>query len=212
MSDLWPSQVRVRRPGGRPDVVLRALRQRDRDEWEALRSANVGWLQPWEATSPLAERRLRVPQLVRHYDREGRAGRAQPFVIESEGAIVGQMHLTQIVWGSSRTAQAGYWVGREVAGRGIATTALAALVDHAFLGLGLHRVAAYIQAENLASLKVVNRLGFRDEGVLSRVLFVDGAWRDHRSFALTVEDLAGESLVRRWNSLDAARIGAERPR
>lgn len=205
MSDLWPSLLRVRRPGGRPDVVLRALRGRDRTEWEALRDANTDWLRPWEARSPRAEGRLRFAQLVRHYDREGRAGRAQPFVIESGGVLVGQMQLTQIVWGSSCSGQAGYWVARDAAGRGIATTALAALVDHAFLALGLHRVAAYVQPENLASLTVVGRLGFRDEGMRRRVLYVDGAWRDHRSFALTVEDLAGESLVRRWNALDARR-------
>lgn len=199
MSDLWPSLVRVRRADDEPDVILRALRGRDRVEWEALRAANAGWLQPWEATSPQVEQRLRFGQLVRHYDREGRAGRAQPFVIECGGLIVGQMHLTQIVWGSSRSGQAGYWVARDVAGRGIAPTALAALVDHAFLGLGLHRVAAYVQPENAASLAVLAKLAFRDEGVRQRVLYVDGAWRDHRSFALTVEDLAGESLVHRWN-------------
>lgn len=203
MTDLWPSLVRVRRPAGRPDVVLRALRGRDRAEWEGLRAANVDWLRPWEATSPQADGRLRFGQLVRHYDREGRAGRAQPFAIETDGAIVGQMHLTQIVWGSSRSGQAGYWVSRDAAGQGIGPTALAALVDHAFIALGLHRVAAYVQPENLASLKVLGKLGFRDEGMRQRVLYVDGAWRDHRSFALTVEDLAGESLVHRWNSQDA---------
>lgn len=211
MTDVWPSLVRVRRPAGRPDVVLRALRGRDRAEWEGLRAANVDWLRPWEAMAPQGEGRLRFGQLVRHYDREGRAGRAQPFVIECDGAIVGQMHLTQIVWGSARSAQAGYWVAREAAGRGIAPTALAALVDHAFLGLGLHRVAAYVQPENSASLRVLGKLGFRDEGVRRRVLYVDGAWRDHRSFALTVEDLEGESLVRRWNASDAARA-ADPPR
>lgn len=210
MSDLWPSQVRVRRPAGRPDIVLRALRGRDRAEWEALRLANLGWLRPWEATSPQGERRLRFGQLVRHYDREGRAGRAQPFIIESGGAIVGQMHLTQIVWGSFRSGQAGYWVARDHAGRGIAPTALAALVDHAFLVLGLHRVAAYVQPENLASLKVLNKLGFCDEGMRRRVLYVDGAWRDHRSFALTAEDLDGESLVHRWNLADASRTSPPR--
>jgi len=208
VSDLWPSLVRVRRHGGRPDVILRALRGRDRAEWESLRAANVGWLQPWEASSPLAEQRLRYGQLVRHYDREGRAGRAQPFVIETEGAIVGQMHLTQIVWGSARTGQAGYWVSREAAGQGIATTALAALIDHAFLVLGMHRVAAYVQPENLPSLKVLNKLGFRDEGLGRNVLYVDGAWRDHRSFALTTEDVAGESVVRRWNAAQAHRAEA----
>lgn len=199
MSELWPSELRVRRPGDRPAVVLRALRTRDRAEWERLRADNAAWIRPWESTSPEPGRVLRFAQLVRHHDREARAGRAQPFVIEWQGRLVGQMHLTQIVWGSARTAHAGYWVAREVAGQGIAPTALAAVADHAFLGLGLHRIAALAQPDNAASLRVLAKVGFRDEGVARQALFVDGAWRDHRQFALTVEDAEGESLVRRWN-------------
>lgn len=99
MSGLWPSELRVRRPGDRPAVVLRALRVRDRVEWERLRADNAEWIRPWESMSPEPGRVLRFAQLVRHYDREARAGRAQPFVIESQGRLVGQMHLTQIVWG-----------------------------------------------------------------------------------------------------------------
>lgn len=203
MSGWWPSVLRVRRPGDRPDVVLRALRGRDRVEWEALRAANADWMRPWESTTPEPGETLRYGALVRHYDREAKAGRAQPFAIEAQGRLVGQMHLTQIVWGAFRTAQAGYWVAGDSAGQGIAPTALAALVDHAFVALRLHRVCALIQPENAASLRVVEKLGFRDEGLARRALHVDGGWRDHRQFALTVEDLAGESLVARWNASSA---------
>ena len=58
--------------------------------------------------------------------------------------------------------------------------------------------------------QVLNKLGFCDEGMRRRVLYVDGAWRDHRSFALTAEDLDGESLVHRWNLADASRTSPPR--
>jgi ribosomal-protein-alanine N-acetyltransferase len=77
--------------------------------------------------------------------------------------------------------------------------ALAAACDHAFVGLGLHRVEVNIRPENTASLRVVEKLGFRDEGLRQRYLHIDGAWCDHRSFALTTEDLGGSSVVERWN-------------
>ena len=196
---LWPVTVTARRAGGAP-LILRALRHRDRSEWEALRAKNIEWLRPWEATSPEpVATRLAFRQLVRHSDREAAAGRLQPFVIETEGRLVGQMHLFGIAWGSMRSASAGYWVAKSVAGQGIMPLALAAACDHALLGLGLNRVEVNIRPENAASLRVVQKLGFRDEGLRLRYLHIDGQWRDHRSFALTSEDLGGSSLVERWN-------------
>lgn len=67
----------------------------------------------------------------------------------------------------------------------------------AVYGLGLHRVEVNIEPENVASLRVVAKLGLRDEG-LRLHLHIDGDWRDHRSFAVTAEDLDGTSMVKRW--------------
>ena len=196
---LWPVTITARRVGGAA-LTLRALRNKDRGAWEALRTQNLEWLRPWEATSPEGvPTRLAFRQLVRQFDREATEGRLQPFVIETEGHLVGQVHLFGIAWGSLRCASVGYWVSESVAGQGIMPLALAAACDHAFVGLGLHRVEVNIRPENVASLRVVEKLGFRDEGLRLRYLHIDGDWRDHRSFALTSEDLAGSSLVERWN-------------
>ena len=198
-SGLWPVTVTARRIGGAP-VILRALRGKDRREWEALRAENIEWLRPWEATSPeRSATRLAFRQLVRQFDREAADGRLQPFVIETGGRLVGQMHLFGIAWGSFRSASAGYWVAKSVAGPGIMPLALAAACDHVFIALGLHRVEVNIRPENTASLRVVEKLGFRDEGMRLRYLHIAGEWRDHRSFALTTEDLGRSSLVERWN-------------
>jgi ribosomal-protein-alanine N-acetyltransferase len=189
----------ARRVGGAP-VILRPLRGRDRHQWEALRADNIEWLRPWEATSPepLAAS-MAFRQLVRHFDREAAEGRLQPFAIEIEGRLVGQMHLFGIAWGSLRSASAGYWVAESCAGQGIVPFALAAACDHAFLVLGLHRVEVNIRPENTASLRVVEKLGFHEEGLRRRYLHIDGEWRDHRSFALTTEDLGRKSMVEVWN-------------
>jgi ribosomal-protein-alanine N-acetyltransferase len=189
----------ARRVGGAP-VILRPLHGRDRQQWEALRAENIEWLRPWEATSPEPMATgLAFRQMVRHFDHEAIEGRLQPFVIESEGRLVGQMHLFGIAWGSLRSASAGYWVAESVAGQGIGPFSLAAACDHAFLVLGLHRVEVNIRPENAASLRVVEKLGFREEGLRRHYLHIDGQWRDHRSFALTSEDLGRKSLVEVWN-------------
>ena len=94
---------------------------------------------------------------------------------------------------------AGYWVARDVAGRGVIPTALALAVDHCFFTVGLHRIEVNIRPENTASLRVVQKLGFRQEGVRERFLHIDGDWRDHLSFALTVDEVP-DGLLRRWRA------------
>jgi [ribosomal protein S5]-alanine N-acetyltransferase len=72
------------------------------------------------------------------------------------------------------------------------------LCDYAFGTLGLHRVEVNVRPENAASLKVVEHLRFRDEGVRERYLHINGAWRDHRTFALTADELGGQRVLDRW--------------
>jgi [ribosomal protein S5]-alanine N-acetyltransferase len=190
----WP----VRLQDG--DVGLRPLRQRDAGRWRELRAANRDWLVQWEATPPEpGTPGLSFRQLVRTLSSEARAGRALPFAVTLDGEMVGQLSVTGIGWGSLRSGHIGYWVGREVAGRGITPTAVALATDHCLWTMGLHRVEVNIRPENAASLRVVEKLGFRDEGLRERYLHIDGAWRDHLSFALTTEDLASESLLDRWH-------------
>ena len=86
-------------------------------------------------------------------------------------------------------------------------TALAMAIDHCFFVVGLHRVEASIRPENHASRRVVEKLGFHEEGLRRRYLHIDGAWRDHLCYALTIEDVHG-GLLPRWRGiLTASRSG-----
>ncbi|MDF2093643.1 GNAT family protein [Knoellia sp. 3-2P3] len=207
----WPVVLRASTPAGQV-IELGPLHRRDRREWQAVRQQNRPWLEEWEATSPDGRAPgLGFPALVRHYNREARAGRMVPFVIRSEERIIGQMHLFGLSWGSLLSCAAGYWVSQSVAGRGIAPTALAASVDFALDDLGLHRVEVNIRPDNAASLAVVRKLGFRDEGLRERYLHINGAWRDHRTFALTREDLGGTTLLERFHTNHNSHIGDTPP-
>lgn len=183
------------------DIGLRPLRHRDAAAWRRLRYINRDWLQPWEATTPdPAMPPLRFHQLVRSMSREARAGRAMPFTITVAGEVVGQLSVVGITWGSLRSGHIGYWVSQDVAGQGIAPTAVALATDHCLLHAGLHRIEVNIRPENTASLRVVAKLGFRDEGLRRRYLHIDGAWRDHRTFALCVEDLPRGGLLAAYHA------------
>lgn len=111
-----------------------------------------------------------------------------PFAIEIDGEFCGQLTVGNIARGPLCSAWIGYWVGREWAGKGIATAALALGVDHCFAAAGLHRLEATVRPENEASQAVLRRVGFRDEGLLRRYLHVDGEWRDHKLVAILIDD------------------------
>lgn len=193
----WPARLEPSAATA-PDVVLRALIRRDEAAWFDVRVANAEHLRPWDPTPPTPPGpRPTFAQYVRSLTTEAAAGRALPFAIEHAGAVVGQMHLFGIARASELSGSAGYWVSQAVGGRGIATWALAMLIDHAFEPAGLHRVEVNVRPENTVSQAVVSRLGLREEGFRKRFLHIDGQWRDHRSFAITAEELSGQSMQSR---------------
>lgn len=195
----WPVTLREDTPTGA--VVLRPLRRRDGDAWMALRARNAAWLEPWEATAPDVRTSRSVPPTFGEYVRvlatQARSGTSLPFGVELDGALVGQLTVSSITRGSLCSASIGYWVGQEVAGRGVTPTAVAMATDYCFQALGLHRIEINIRPENGPSLRVVEKLGLRDEGLRERYLHIQGAWRDHRTFAVTADEVP-EGLLARW--------------
>ncbi|PYI37844.1 RimJ/RimL family protein N-acetyltransferase [Arthrobacter psychrolactophilus] len=195
---MWPVSLEC------GDVVLRPIKYRDKAEWTQVRARNAAWLQPWEASNPIGQGQLPTfGGMVRSLNLQAREAAALPFIIterfpgQKKPAIVGQLTVSSIMWGSAMTATLGYWVDQDRAGRGIVPTAVALATDHCFKTLGLHRMEINIRPENAASLRVVEKLGFRDEGLRPRFLHINGEWADHRSFALTSEEVP-EGILARW--------------
>jgi ribosomal-protein-alanine N-acetyltransferase len=120
-----------------------------------------------------------------------------PFVIEENGIIVGQLNVANILFGSVSSCVIGYWVVPEVAGRQITPTAVALVSDYLFNTVGIHRIEIDIRPENVSSLRVVEKLGFRYEGLKERFIHINGAWRDHYVFALTREEVES-GVLNRW--------------
>jgi [ribosomal protein S5]-alanine N-acetyltransferase len=169
------------------DVTLRPLRQSDARRWREVRRRNLDWLRPWEATLPPEAHTDGdvVPtfgMMVRRLRREAKEGRTLPFALTYRGDLVGQVTVGGIAWGSLRAGYIGYWIDSEVAGHGIMPTAVAMALDHCFDSMRLHRIEINIRPENAASLRVVEKLGLRQEGERAAYLHIDGEWRDHLTF------------------------------
>lgn len=182
-------------------VGLRPLSIHDAEAWREVRGRNREWLTPWEATVPPGDTSAPASfrAMVRDLRRQARAGRALPFAVTIDDDFAGQLTVSNIVGGSARWAQIGYWVDQRQAGQWFIPTAVALAVDHCLFEVGLHRIEIAIRPENTASLRVVEKLGFHEYGYAPRYLHIDGAWRDHRLFALTVEDCPG-GLLRRFKT------------
>ncbi|HEY0637392.1 MAG TPA: GNAT family protein [Pseudonocardiaceae bacterium] len=190
----WPARLgplRVR--GGL--VELRPVRLRDGAAWSRLRRRDVHHLRPWEPTAPGTwdDRHsvLNWPAQSAALRSAARRGHALPFAILLNGVFCGQVTVGNLVRSALCSAWVGYWVSSEATGGGVATAATALCVDHCFGPVGLHRVEATVRPENVASRRVLDKLGFREEGLHLRYLNVDDSWRDHLVYALTIEEVPG---------------------
>ncbi|WP_344819907.1 GNAT family protein [Microbacterium soli] len=178
-------------------VGLRLIRSRDARILQRELLSNRGWLQPWEATIPGAAVGFDMRVSIRRLLQQHRDGAGYPFVMEYDGQVAGQLNVWGVARGSLCSATIGYWVSERFAGRGITPTAVAMATDASFDRLGLHRMEICIRPENRASLRVVEKLGFRYEGLRRRYIHIDGDWRDHHAFALVREDVP-EGVLSRW--------------
>jgi [ribosomal protein S5]-alanine N-acetyltransferase len=134
-----------------------------------------------------------LPDLLR---RQGEGLRTFLVVDRETGGLVGKCNVANIVYGRFRNATLGYDSYVPFTGTGRMSEGMRLVVDRCFApessgGLGLHRLEINVQPENERSVAMAKRLGFRHEGYSPRMLFLQGAWRDHERFALTAEEWPG---------------------
>ena len=190
-------------------VTLRPIRLRDSRLLEDQLLENRSWLRKWEATNPYAPMSFDTRASIRNLLAHSRDGNGLPFIVEHDGELAGQLNVSSITWGSLSSATIGYWVGERFAGKSITPMAVALATDYCFYQLGLHRMEICIRPENAASLRVVEKLGFRYEGLRRRYIHINGDWRDHFCFGLVAEELPHGALQRWKDGLvpaDAARV------
>ncbi|MGO2110998.1 MAG: GNAT family N-acetyltransferase [Pseudoclavibacter sp.] len=180
-------------------ITLRPIRVRDARDVETLLLSNRGWLQPWEATNPQGSGRWDVKGSIRSLLNQAAQHQTLPFVIELDGRLVGQLTVSSMSYGAVSSATIGYWIAKDAAGRGATTIATALATDYCLLQLGLHRIEICIRPENGKSLRIVEKLGFRYEGLRRRYIHIDGDWRDHVCFAVVREEVP-YGVLRRWRA------------
>src|SRR4051794_10749837 len=147
----------VRRPhGDAAAVIIRPLEAADAPELAELRTHNHAFLAPFEP--------YRADDFATEAGQTAwiESGGGVRFAIVHDGAIAGTISLSDIVRGPLQRASVGYWVAEEHNGRGLASRALAELVDYSFGELELHRLEAGTMLDNEASQRVLRRNGFTE--------------------------------------------------
>ncbi len=195
----WPAKLGpLRVPAG--VLAVRPVRLRDAGEWSRVRLRDREHLEMWEPTGvgPWPDRNAFWSWPSQWMALRGLARRGQclPFTITVDGRFAGQITVGNVIRASLRSAWIGYWVSSDIVRGGVATGAVALVTDHVFDFGGLHRLEATVRPENTPSLRVLNKVGYRQEGLFERYLDVAGGWRDHFCHAVTKEE-TGDGLVSR---------------
>ncbi|MBD3217760.1 MAG: GNAT family N-acetyltransferase [candidate division Zixibacteria bacterium] len=118
-----------------------------------------------------------------------RAKKAFIFGIEhkQEKKIIGMISLEQVNF-QHLLAEAGYWLGKQFWGQGIAKEALQLLLNFGFKQLKLNRIYARVMHPNTASCRLLERTGFRKEGVMRKAVWRDGLWLDLIWYAILKDE------------------------
>ena len=155
-------------------MELRPLQAADARPILQLRLANREYLAWTEPDRDDPDARYTVEGIEDWITRHARA-----FVILDGTAIAGTISLFNVTGRPSLSGMIGYWVDERRAGRGLATAAVAAILEVAWRDLGLHRVEAGTRVDNPASQRVLEKNGFTQVGLLRAHLLIGGEWVDH---------------------------------
>jgi len=163
-------------------MVLRLPEHSDYRAWAALRESSAAFLTPWEPVwSPDHLTRRAFTGRVTWAARVQAQGSGLPLFLirQADGALMGAITLDHIRRGPAQAGTIGYWIGQPYARQGYMREAIRALVHHAFAELDLSRIEAACLPENAASRGVLEKSGFKYEGVAQSYLQINGRWRNH---------------------------------
>ncbi|MDT8855915.1 GNAT family protein [Paracoccaceae bacterium Fryx2] len=179
-------------------MTLRLPQHGDFHPWSGLRAQSEAFLKPWEPLW-LEDHLSRKAFTNRVYwaNRAQAQGTALPLLLirRGDGALLGAITLDHIRRGPAQAGTLGYWMGAAHARHGYMREAILAVVHHAFTVLDLSRIEAACLPENAASRGVLEKCGFKYEGVAQSYLQIAGRWRNHVLYANLRSDRRGRTDV-----------------
>ena len=168
-------------------IYLRLYKTSDASELASLQTRNREFFQRVSPLLPEAfyteeYQKIRLQQALKKTDE----GQLYPFGIflKANDKLIGDISLTQITRGDLQSCYTGFTLDKEYNGKGYTTEALQLVVDFAFRELKLHRIEAGAMPDNIASIRVLEKVGFKKEGIAKENLRINGKWTDHQILAI----------------------------
>jgi ribosomal-protein-alanine N-acetyltransferase len=186
-------------------LMLRPLVAGDFEAWSEVRVRNDEWLTKWEplrhpkAPDPAVNRDAFASRCAAR-DRERQSGVGYAFGIFVDNAFAGEINLNNVLRGAMQSVTIGYWIDEARAGKSYMSEAVLVATRFALEDLQLHRVEICIIPRNHNSRRVMEKLGYREEGIAERFLEINGTWEDHVRYGFTIEEwrVRREELVAQW--------------
>ena len=172
-------------------VYLRHPQMSDFPDWAALRELSRSFLEPWEPLWPADDlTRSAFRRRLKRYAEDQRTDQAYSFLVfRTDGDVLaGGVTLSNVRRGVAQAASVGYWMGRPHARLGVMSRALRALIPFSYNHLRLHRLEAACITTNAASIRLLEKSGFRREGYARQYLCINGMWQDHLLYARLRDD------------------------
>jgi [ribosomal protein S5]-alanine N-acetyltransferase len=173
-------------------AVTRVVSMDDAEALTSELSANREFLAPWSPIRPDEYFTVEVQRAVvaKELDAYAREAMLPLVILDGGGRLAGRIHLNEITRGAFQSASVGYWVSQAHNGRGLASAAVAEVIEIAFKNLGLHRLQAETLLYNVRSQRVLTRNGFKPFAVAPSYIQIAGEWQDHIMFQLLNEKSA----------------------
>jgi len=160
------------------------------EAWADLRSKSQVFLEPFEPVWPKGDltRTAFKRRIKRYQDSDNRNNGASFLFLTHSGELVGGATISRMLRGVAQSCAIGYWIGEPHIKQGYMSEALSGLLPYVFIQKKFRRLEAACLPHNSASIRVLEKTGFTQEGYAREYLKIAGRWQDHLLFAMLESD------------------------
>jgi len=188
------------------EVFIREPKMGDKEEFIAAMQRSQSLHHPWVKAPATPQ------EFDEYFQRYQKPNQKSFLVCDGFGSIVGVFNVSEIVRGLFQNVYLGFYAVADFSGKGYMSAGLKLVLEKVFRELKLHRIEANIQPENIQSIQLIKKNGFRYEGFSPRYLKIDNEWRGHEHWAMTHEDfIRDDADVLKKDHVDIVAYNSEWP-
>ena len=190
MIDIFTSSLHKTAPIETPRLMLVSPTMKHFEAWAELRAKSRTFLEPYEPVWPKDDlTRAAFKRRIKRYQNSDKNNNGASFLfLTHEGEMIGGATISRMLCGVAQSCAIGYWIGEPYIKQGYMSEALHGLLPFVFIQKKFRRLEAACLPHNSASIRVLEKTGFTQEGYAREYLKIAGKWQDHLLFAMLESD------------------------